>query len=139
MKTDDGLKKTSPPMYLEGAWVMRVSAAALVLYNEWRRVQGLTPPCEAWPVPLDERVQVRLLWEDVAERALSLPGGEESFLREALRGAGWDVAVHNDHLQGGVPHIFWLFTQATSGRFAKGEGESDLAALREAWKDACRG
>ena len=54
-----------------------------------------------------------------------------------IRAAGWVVAVHNDYRLGGRLHTFWLFTkddpkdrpEPGEGRFAKGEGEGDAAAL----------
>ena len=50
----------------------------------------------------------------------------ESLLR-ALRNQGWLVAVHNDYMQAGVFHTFWLFTKG--GRCIKGEGVTDEMAL----------
>lgn len=51
-------------------------------------------------------------------------------LREALKKAGWSVAVHNDYRLDGKSHTFWLFTHP-NGRWAKGEGETDEEALRQ--------
>lgn len=51
-----------------------------------------------------------------------------------LRSAGWSVAVHNDYRLQGVPHTFWLFTNADR-RWIKGEGTSDWVALREAYEE----
>ena len=48
-----------------------------------------------------------------------------------LREGGWDVAVHNDFHQHGKHLTFWLFTHPC-GLWAKGEGESDAVALRNA-------
>lgn len=50
---------------------------------------------------------------------------------EALREAGWSVAVHNDYRLLDAPHTFWLFTHA-NGRWIKGEGRTDTEALAEA-------
>jgi len=47
-----------------------------------------------------------------------------------LRSRCWAVAVHNDYKQGGANHTFWLFTHPC-GLYAKGEGNSDRAALRQ--------
>jgi hypothetical protein len=45
-----------------------------------------------------------------------------------IRGAGWDVAVHNDYRIAGERRTFWLFTHP-NGRWAKGEGVTDGEAL----------
>lgn len=50
---------------------------------------------------------------------------------EALRAAGWSVAVHNDYRLNGEPHTFWLFTHP-DGRWVKGEGRTDDEALTRA-------
>ena len=47
-----------------------------------------------------------------------------------LRRAGWRVAVHNDYSYKGTVFTFWLFTHAT-GVFSRGEGSTDLEALRQ--------
>ena len=47
-----------------------------------------------------------------------------------LRGAGWVVAVHNDYRLDGEPHTFWLLTHP-DGRYVKGEGRTDAAALAQ--------
>jgi hypothetical protein len=47
-----------------------------------------------------------------------------------LRGAEWMVAVHNDYRQSGRLMTFWLFTHP-SGRFLKGEGNSDQEAVTQ--------
>lgn len=57
----------------------------------------------------------------------------ESLLRE-LRRRGWSVAVHNDYMQDGTPHTFWLFTKG--GRCVKGEATTDEAALNLALNEA---
>jgi hypothetical protein len=53
-------------------------------------------------------------------------------LRE-LRASGWRVAIHNDYDQGGESFTFWLFTHAATGRFVKGEGKTDVDAIRMAF------
>ena len=52
-------------------------------------------------------------------------------IADDLRSKGWAVAVHNDYFVAGQRHTFWLFTNSTTGRFAKGEGRSDEAALKQ--------
>ena len=47
-----------------------------------------------------------------------------------LREAGWSVAVHNDYRLGGKAMTFWLWTHP-SGRWIKGEGETDAEALAQ--------
>jgi hypothetical protein len=54
---------------------------------------------------------------------------ELGFLLRAMRGRGWRVAVHNDYSMGGEAYTFWLFTHP-NGSYVKGEGKSDLEALR---------
>lgn len=56
-------------------------------------------------------------------------------LLAAMRLEGWMVAVHNDYRLGGVPHTFWGFTH-TSGRFVKGEGRTDVVAVKQAMEAA---
>ena len=54
-----------------------------------------------------------------------------------IRALGWTLAVHNDYSVEGSSLTFWLFTDPKTGRFLKGEGYSDAAALnrvREALK-----
>lgn len=53
-----------------------------------------------------------------------------------LRAAGWRVAVHNDYRVNGRDMTFWLFTHPASGRFVKGEGETDADALRVVLRQA---
>lgn len=48
-------------------------------------------------------------------------------LLEKFRKNGWMVAVHNDYLQNGEFHTFWLFTKGN--QCVKGEGKSDYEAL----------
>lgn len=57
---------------------------------------------------------------------------------EALRGAGWTVAVHNDYRQGGHLMMFWLFTHP-DGRWLKGEADSDRQAVIEIMSQAFKG
>lgn len=45
-----------------------------------------------------------------------------------IRNQGWAVAVHNDYKLSGLNYTFWLFTK--EGRCVKGEGRTDLDALR---------
>ncbi len=68
------------------------------------------------------------------KKAEPAKGAEGAFdlLRE-LRAEGWMVAVHNDYVLNSAAYTFWLFTHASSGRFVKGEGVTDLVALRAAW------
>lgn len=47
-----------------------------------------------------------------------------------LRSGQLSVAVHNDYRLGGEARTFWLFTHP-SGRWFKGEGVTDAAALAE--------
>jgi|SRR6185312_4834014 len=49
---------------------------------------------------------------------------------EAMREAGWSVAVHNDYWLSGQPMTFWLWTQP-NGHWIKGEGSTDEIALAE--------
>ena len=51
-------------------------------------------------------------------------------LLDAMREAGWTVAVHNDYRQNEKAMTFWLFT-GPDGRFVKGEAESDREAVAE--------
>ena len=52
-------------------------------------------------------------------------------LLEALRKAGWTVAVHNDYRLNDELHTFWLFTHPV-GLWVKGEGRTDTEALENA-------
>jgi hypothetical protein len=45
-----------------------------------------------------------------------------------IRALGWSVAVHNDYRQNGKSFTFWLVTHP-DGRWHKGEGQTDSAAL----------
>lgn len=67
-----------------------------------------------------------LLWTTI-ERARHDDGADA--LLAGLRELGWAVAVHNDYRVDGEPHTFWLFTK--DGRAIKGEGRTDVIALRE--------
>lgn len=59
------------------------------------------------------------------------PDGEVAVKVKGLRDKGWMVAVHNDYRQNGVFHTFWLFTHP-DGRWIKGEGPTDEAAVNQA-------
>ena len=50
---------------------------------------------------------------------------------EAMREAGWSVAVHNDYRLGERSMTFWLWTHP-NGRSVKGEGQTDDEALAPA-------
>lgn len=78
-------------------------------------------------------------------RALAIPGpvlvtavspGPFELLTDLRRG-GWRVAVHNDYNYKGHVFTFWLMTHPT-GVFVKGEGATDLDALREVIRDITR-
>lgn len=65
-----------------------------------------------------------------------LTEGAEAFFRlTQLRDAGWMVAVHNDYRLNGETMTFWLLTHP-DGRWIKGEGPTDLAALTDAGRAA---
>jgi len=51
-------------------------------------------------------------------------------LLSRFRANGWMVAIHNDYKLNGTPMTFWLLTHP-SGRFVKGEGETDEIAILE--------
>lgn len=54
---------------------------------------------------------------------------EVAAIRRRLRDRGWMLAVANDYRLGGEWHVFYAFTHP-GGLAAKGEGRSDLEALR---------
>lgn len=83
--------------------------------------------------------------KDALARLWRLRSGEISSMKEILgdeteltkllkeiRGAGWAVGVHNDYRQGGKSYTFWLFTHP-SGRWVRGEGETDVEAIANAF------
>lgn len=49
-------------------------------------------------------------------------------LLESIHARGGMVAVHNDYMQDGERHTFWLFT-FPDGTYLKGEGKTDVEAL----------
>lgn len=49
---------------------------------------------------------------------------------KTLRGLDWRVAVHNDYRLNGEDYTFWLFTHF-SGEWLKGEGRTDIEALKQ--------
>jgi hypothetical protein len=53
-----------------------------------------------------------------------------------MRQHGWRVAVHNDYSIGGRDMTFWLFTHPKTGRFVRGEGDSDAEAVSKAFQAA---
>lgn len=59
---------------------------------------------------------------------------EVGTIRHRLRERGWMLAVANDYRLSGEWHVFYSFTHP-DGIAAKGEGKSDLAALRLAEAD----
>lgn len=69
---------------------------------------------------------------EMAQKAEDL---EAAALLRALRTNGWSVAVHNDYYVNTIPEprgfrTFWLLTHR-EGFYVKGEGASDLLALRQ--------
>lgn len=54
-----------------------------------------------------------------------------------LRADGWRVGVHSDYRLNGEDHTFWLWTHS-SGLCVKGEGRTDLEALRLVANEARR-
>lgn len=48
-----------------------------------------------------------------------------------LRNAGWRVGIHNDYTFRGATFTFWLLTFPGAGVFVKGEGPTDLIAIRQ--------
>lgn len=65
---------------------------------------------------------------DVIELATLRDNAKAFDLLNALRAAGWCVAVHNDYSLKGVQMTFWLFTHS-GGLFVKGEAVTDIEAL----------
>ena len=55
-------------------------------------------------------------------------GQSIDLLLSTIRTKGWAVAIHNDYRLHDESHTFWLFTK--DDRFVKGEGKSDIDALR---------
>lgn len=55
-----------------------------------------------------------------------------------LRMAGWRVGVHNDYAIGGKFMSFWMFTHPETGRFVKGEAESDFWAISCAMEEIAK-
>jgi hypothetical protein len=51
-------------------------------------------------------------------------------LLSGLRAAGWHIGVHNDYRLDGKWMTFWLLTHSC-GKYVKGEGETDVEALRQ--------
>jgi len=51
-------------------------------------------------------------------------------LLATLRQAGWTVALHTDSRHNGALRTDWMFTH-TSGRYVRGEGQTDREAVRE--------
>lgn len=70
---------------------------------------------------------------DAAE-ALRLEACEVASIRRRLRERGWMLAVANDYRLSGEWHVFYSFSHP-DGIAAKGEGTSDLTALRLAEAD----
>lgn len=70
---------------------------------------------------------------DAAE-ALRLEACEVASIRHRLRERGWMLAVANDYRLHGEWHVFYSFAHP-DGMAAKGEGTSDLSALRLAEAD----
>ncbi len=73
-------------------------------------------------------------WRRLAKTArstLATPQPTETQTLDDLRAKGWMVAVHNDYRLNGKPYTFWLFTHP-SGRWIKGEGETDAQAIADA-------
>jgi len=54
--------------------------------------------------------------------------GAMNIMKE-LRKSGWTVAIHNDYRLRGKSMTFWLWTHELTGRYIKGEGETDAEAL----------
>lgn len=70
----------------------------------------------------------------VAAEVVRLEALEVASIRHRLRERGWMLAVANDYRLSGEWHVFYSFTHP-DGITAKGEGKSDLAALRLAEAD----
>lgn len=69
-----------------------------------------------------------------AAASLEREACEVAAIRHRLRERGWMLAVANDYRLKGEWHVFYSFTHP-DGIAAKGEGKSDLAALRLAEAD----
>lgn len=65
----------------------------------------------------------------MADETPSRPNELETRLK-ILRDLDWRVAVHNDYMLNGKLHTFWGFTRYNQ-YFVKGEGHTDIEALRE--------
>lgn len=68
------------------------------------------------------------------DAAMEREACEVAAIRRRLRERGWMLAVANDYRLSGEWHVFYSFTHP-DGIAAKGEGTSDLAALRLAEAD----
>jgi protein gp37 len=130
-------------------------AAGVSFFQKQLTESGRKLPIEQWPADLRVRLHMirgtaptqaglaagRNAADDRAsDHAAALRSEEEKGyargLRDAwaplrdLRAAGWSVAVHNDYWVDGRSYTFWLLTHP-SGRWIKGEGETDLEALEQ--------
>jgi hypothetical protein len=118
----------TPPDNLREAVICKVREAIQLgtIYITARQANG---------VPIDPGEINRDLVADAAElgdQILALPVlSREGATLDALRAAGWMVAVHNDYRLHGEPHTFWLLTHP-DGRWIKGEGRTDAEAITQA-------
>lgn len=64
-----------------------------------------------------------------------IPLAEPMEILNMLRADGWAVGCHNDYFLAGEHHTFYLFTHRHYG-WVKGEGATDLEALKKACMDA---
>ena len=102
----------------------------------------------------ESRATAHKAWEDAVEGAeafgqaslrestisnsrTTTEGATHDDILADIRSRHWSVAVHNDYRLNGVYYTFWLLTHP-SGRWVKGEGETDLAALTECQRQIVR-
>ena len=71
------------------------------------------------------------------EQGTTTEGAARDDILAHIRSGHWSVAVHNDYISNGVAYTFWLLTHP-SGRWVKGEGKTDLAALTECQRQIVR-
>lgn len=65
----------------------------------------------------------------MAKKVIPAQYPDATSLLNSIRKVGWRVAIHNDYHLRGWDMTFYLLTNPDTGRFVKGEGRSDAAAL----------
>lgn len=122
----NGCQKDVPPAAPVESWVGQITEE-----NCGQRITDMLMQCAErlgnFPRALVDERAWRHLLTYAPKPAKGLSDGRNWSSPDDIRAQGWSVGCHNDYVQAGDTHTFWLFTRGKE--CVKGEGRADAEAL----------